>query len=141
MTQDSTGRDVIGLTAAARLAGVTHQTIRNWAEDGVIHVGAEPETLAAMNYGKNGRRHLRYYFADEISERAVVQPHPGLISVEEAAQQLGVTRRTINRLRARQGLKTFTGPGQTVYLRRADIDAQKEGVTYWKSPTKDDDDE
>lgn len=140
MTQDSTGRDVIGLTDAAKLAGVTHQTIRNWAEDGIIHVGMEPETLAQMNFGKNGRRHLRYYFTREIEERAVVQPNPALISVEEAANQLGVSRRTINRLRSRQNLKTFTGPGQTVYLLRADIDNQEEGVTYWKS-TRDGDDE
>lgn len=137
MTQDSTGREVIGLTDAANLAGVTHQTIRNWAQDGIINVGTEPGTLARMNEGKNGRRHERYYFTDEIRAHATIQPHPGLISIEEAAEQLGVTRRTIHRIRARQNLPTFTGPSQTVYLRRSDIDRQVLGETYWQSTRND----
>lgn len=139
--KDSQGREVIGLTAAAKLAGVTHQTIRNWAADGVVHIGMEPETLREMNAGKNGRKYLRYYYVDEIKERAIIQPHPGLITIEEAAEQLKVTRRTINRIRTRQNLPTFTGPGQTIYLRRSDIDKQVEGETYWTSPSTDKEDD
>lgn len=141
MHYDSTGREVIGLNDAAKLANVTHQTIRNWVDDGIIHYGVEPATLDAMNSGKNGRKYRRYYYVDEIKTHATVRPNPNLISVEEAAAQLGVTRRTIHRIRARQNLRTFVGKNQTAYLRRADIDRQVLGETYWKAAGADETDE
>lgn len=122
--------NVVGLNEAAELAGVTHQTIRNWALNNIIKSGNNKSVLAAMNARKSGRKHTRYYYRDEVEKMAVVEVTPDLISVDAAAEQLGVTKRTIGRIRERQDLPAYAGPGHIVYLRREDIDKQVDGVTY-----------
>lgn len=138
--------NVVGRLEAARIAGVTHQTIKNWADNGIIHTGDRPSVLARMNEGKSGRKHTCYYFRDEIEGMLVTNPGDDLISVEAAAEQLGVTRRTVLRLCERQGLDLFPGPRSVMYMRRADVDKQEPNVTYFpqsstqreQDPTDDD---
>lgn len=114
--------NVVGRLEAARIVGVTHQTIKNWADDGIIHWGARPAVLARMNEGKSGRRHERYYFRDEIESMRLKHPTEDLISVHSAAEQLGVTRRTVTRMCEREGYPTYLGPAQVLYMRRVDLD-------------------
>lgn len=132
--KDRQNREVIGLNDAAKLAGVVHQTIKNWADDGLIAVGDDPEVLVAMNERKTGRKHQRYYFVDEVVANAPIKPQEDMISAEAAAVQLGVSTRTIRRISTRQNLKTYVGPGSVLFLRKEDIDKQVKGETYGVKP-------
>lgn len=118
--------NVVGLTEAAALAGVAHQTIRNWAKNGILHTGRKKDILAAMNARKSGRKYTRYYYRDEVEALAGVEVTDDLISVDEAAETLGVTRRSVTRIRAKHRLPSFTGPGHIAYLRRADVEKYRE---------------
>lgn len=59
--------------------------------------------------------------------------HPDLLSSAEAAVVLGVSTRTVERLRA-NGRIGFTKIGTTVYLSRADVDEYL--TSEWQKPKR-----
>lgn len=143
MTDNTTQRshsmdNVIGRLEAASILGVTHQTVKNWADNGIIHWGDRDSVLARMNAGKSGRRHTRYYFRDEVEALRAESPTPDLVSLDRAAEQLGITRRTVLRICERQGLPTFPGPAHITYMRQTDVDKQIPNKTYHPLTTPED---
>jgi hypothetical protein len=135
----ATTDNVIGLLEAAKLAGVTTTTIRNWASAGHITARHDKDVLAAMNKGKNGAPHTTFYLRTEVADAAAtmptiwrnqVEPTFDLIDREEAAAALAVSPRTMDRIRDRQNLETVQGTDQKTYFRREDIEAQVVGETY-----------
>jgi predicted site-specific integrase-resolvase len=135
----ATSDEVVGLIEAAKLAGVTTTTIRNWASAGHITARHDKDILTAMNKGKNGAPHTTFYLRTEVVEvaesmptiwRNQVEPTFDLIDREEAAAALAVSPRTMDRIRDRQNLQTVQGTDQKTYFRREDIERQVVGETY-----------
>lgn len=132
----------VGLTEAARIAGVTHQTVRNWARTGAVEVGRDDDILAFMNHNKNGRPHVQYYYLKQIEamrdqrNATMVEPDNTMIRIEDAGKALCVAPRTMTRIRERQNLTEYVGKDGNVYLRRQDIADQIPGVTYRTSANR-----
>ena len=92
-------KKLIPISEAAKVLGVSIDTIRRWDKSGVLH-SERPD-------GKN-----RYFFLNELEKYKFCQP----LSISEAAGKLGISATTLRRLEARSLIKPErNSAGERVY--------------------------
>lgn len=93
-------KKLIPISEAAKVLGVSIDTVRRWDKSGVLH-SERPD-------GKN-----RYFSLDELKEHKLSQPQ---LPISEVASKLGISATTLRRLEARGLIKPKrNSAGERVY--------------------------